>query len=98
MRRAFRSLVDFLDRDTSEKDFGERGVFVDGRTSDDAEAFVDHWGLAENDKVEILGDKRVDIDVGKRHVGRESIGQLGYRGPLVFIGERLDCFDSGFGD
>ena len=58
----------FLDRDASEKKFVKRGVLVDGRACDDAEASVDHWGLVKNDKVEIFGDKRVDVNVGKRLV------------------------------
>ena len=76
----------------------ERGVFVEGRACDDAEASVDHWVWVKNDRVEILGDRRVDVNVGKRLVGRETIGQIGYRDPLGFFAERQDCLDSDFGN
>ena len=57
-------------------------MFFDGRACDDAEASVDHWGLVKNDEAKRFGDERVDVVVGKRIVGREMIGQIGYRDPL----------------
>ena len=73
-------------------------MFVDGSAGNDAEASVNHWGLVKDDEVQIVGDESVDVDADEGLVYGEPIGQIGYGDPLRFFAERLDFFDSDFGD